>query len=302
MDNQTRYRISSVQDYLPLCFQPWWLDAVCGADRWGAALTDSYEPVRIIWPWFGTRRTGISVVVPPPFTSYGGPWVFGQSDTNAHKYTAQYRIISRLVAQLPKVWFFRQNLHPDLLHRLPLHWAGFRETTRYSYRLDSSPGLERLWLGFSPALRGHLRKAEAAVEIRRQDAAADVLWTLNAASWRRRGLPQPHRFEVFSRLHGALQQRDSSALWLAYCRATGAPWAALYVVYDSRTAGALFSGAAPAGRPFAALPALYWEAIQFAFQKKLQFDFEGSMHAGIERAFRSFNGRLTPYNQVQRWG
>ncbi len=303
MDNQTRYRIYSAQNYLPLCFQPWWLDAVCGADCWGAALSDaSYEPIRVVWPWFCTRRLGIPVVVPPPFTSYGGPWIFGRPGESAHKYTAQYPIVSRLAAQLPKVWFFRQNLHPDTAQQLPLHWAGFRETTRYSYRLDPRPGLEALLRGFSPALRGHLRKAEAVVEIRREDTAADVLWALNAASWRRQGLPQPQRFQVFKRLHAALQQRGGSALWLAYCRASGAPWAALYVVYDDRTAGALISGAASDGRPFAALPALYWEAIQFAFQKNLQFDFEGSMHAGIERAFRSFNGRLTPYGQIQRPG
>ena len=293
----------SAGDYLPLCFQPWWLDAVCGADRWGAALSDaSDEPIRVVWPWFRTWRLGIPVVLPPPFTSYGGPWIFGRLGESVHKYTAQYPIVSRLAAQLPKVWFFRQNLHPDLAQPLPLHWAGFRETTRYSYRLDPSPGLEDLWRGFSPALRGHLRKAEAAVEIRRADTAADVLWALNAASWRRQGLPQPQRFQVFKRLHDALQQRGSSVLWLAICRASGAPWAALYVVYDGRTAGALLSGAAPAARPFAALPALYWEAVQFAFQKKLQFDFEGSMHAGIERAFRSFNGRLTLYGQIRRPG
>jgi hypothetical protein len=303
MDNQTRYRICSARDYLPLCFQPWWLDAVCGPDGWGAVLADEPDdPIRVVWPWYRTRRLGIPVVVPPPFTSYGGPWIFGQSGESTHKYTAQYPIVSRLAARLPKVWFFRQNLHPDTALRLPLHWVGFRETTRYSYRLDPSSGLENLWRDFSPALRGHLRKAEMAVEIRRQDAAADVLWALNAASWRRHGLPQPQRFQVFKRLHGALQQRGCSALWLALCRATGAPWAALYVAYDGRTAGALISGAAPGGRPFAALPALYWEALQFAVQKNIQFDFEGSMHAGIERAFRSFNGRLTPYGQIQRPG
>lgn len=304
MSNQRNYRAFSERHDLPLCFQPWWLDAVCGHDNWGAAISDeSAERARAVWPWFLTKRMGLPVVLLPPFTSYGGPWLVAGNSGSSSKYTAEYKIYPQLIAQLPKVWFFRQNLHPNCRNWLPLHWAGFRETVRYTYRLHPDVGLDSVWEGFFPSLRSHLRKAERTVHISRNDAALDVLWTLNAASWRRQGLRQPHTLYTLRQLHQALQQRGHSALWLAHSMDDEQqPCAALYLVYDSRSAGVLITGADTAGRSAAALPALYWEALRFALQKGLVFDFEGSMHPGIERAFRAFNAHLTPYHQIYKWG
>lgn len=303
MSNQDRYRIFSEQHDLPPCFQPWWLDAVCGEERWDAAIADGPEArVRAVWPWYRTRRLGLPVVLSPPFTSYGGPWLVAGNSGSSSKYTAEYKIYTQLIAQLPKVLFFRQNLHPDRRNWLPLYWAGFRETVRYTYRLHPDTILDRLWMGFFPSLRSHLRKAEKMVYIGRDDTALDILWMLNAASWGRQGLRQPHSIHTLRKLHQALQQRGHSALWLAHCTGSQKPIAALYLVYDNHSAGVVITGAGEKGRATAALSALYCEAIRFAFEKGLVFDFEGSMHPGIERAFRAFNAHLTPYHQIYKWG
>ena len=45
---------------------------------------------------------------------------------------------------------------------------------------------------------------------------------------------------------------------------------------------------------------LIWEAIQRASADSQVFDFEGSMLRPVERFFRAFGGRQTPYPHVSR--
>jgi hypothetical protein len=238
---------------------------------------------------------GIPLVTMPPFTSYGGPWL--ASD----KYTAEYKIYTQLIAQLPKVLFFQQTMHPDRQQWLPLHWAGFRQSVRYTYRLHPETDLDAVWKGFFPSLRTHLRKAERMVQIVRADTAIDTLWSLNGKSWNRQGLQQPHIFQTFCNLHEALESRGHCALWLAVNKSSDIPLAALYLTFDGRSAGVLITGCSEEGRSVGALHALYWEAIRFALPQGMIFDFEGSMHPGIGEAFRAYNGALTPYNRIYRW-
>lgn len=302
MNVKRLYQVFSEQHYLPLQLQPWWLDAVCERGFWNAALAEGPPgQIRAVWPWFRTTRMGIPMVTLPPFTSYGGPWPANDDAANGSKYTAEYKIYAQLIEQLPNPVFFRQSMHPDRQNWLPLHWAGFRQSVRYTYRLQPTLGLENVWSNLFPSLRSHIRKAGRQVCAVRADSAIGALWALNAASWRRQGLRQPHDFQTFSKLHEALSGRNHSALWLAFGTDRPVPVAALYLIFDSRYAGVLLTGSDAGGRSAAALHALYWEAIRFSLSKGLVFDFEGSMHPGIERAFRAYNGVLTPYNRIYKW-
>ena len=82
--------------------------------------------------------------------------------------------------------------------------------------------------------------------------------------------------------------------------ASGHVHAVLYVVWDRNAAFHLLSGADPELRTSGAGSLLMWEAITRARAVTDVFDFEGSMLKPVERFFRAFGSRQTPYLRVSR--
>jgi hypothetical protein len=61
-------------------------------------------------------------------------------------------------------------------------------------------------------------------------------------------------------------------------------------------------GGDPALRNSGATSMVLWQAITFAATVTKRFDFEGSMLEPVERFFRAFGARQTPYFRVTRSG
>jgi hypothetical protein len=78
--------------------------------------------------------------------------------------------------------------------------------------------------------------------------------------------------------------------------------AVVWVVWDRQAAYYLLAGAEPDLRNSGASSLLAWEAIMRSREHTDVFDFHGSMRQPIERFFRSFGARQTPYLSVTRMG
>jgi hypothetical protein len=305
-EHKTRYADFCQTNDVPLHVQPWWLDAVCGAEAWDVCLAaDGGGAVLGVLPYFKTRRFGLTVVLQPPLTTYGGPWLRYPNNADLkpqRRYDFEKRVFDELLRQLPRSAFFQQNFHPDVQNWLPFHWAGFRQTTRYTYIFDDVSDLEKIRASFKNTLRTDLKKAERATEIQREDDAVELLFHLHQLSFLRKNRHPPYSFDIFQRLHAALNERGQSACFIARDRRSNAPHAGLYLVFDNRRANVLLTGNAPAFKTHSAVWGLFWEAMQFCSERDLSLDFEGSMERGIERGFRAFGARLTPYHQVWKAG
>lgn len=156
----------------------------------------------------------------------------------------------------------------------------------------------KLEKGLKNTLRSDLKKAADACDFVRDDNSWELVLALNRRSFERKKLRSPYDEAIFGRLHRALQERRQSAVFLARDKASGAPSAAVYLVFDEQEACLLLSGTAPEYKHQGAVYVLIFEALRFASERGLRFDFEGSMDEKIEHAFRSFGARLTPYFQV----
>ncbi|HUG62595.1 MAG TPA: GNAT family N-acetyltransferase, partial [Methylomirabilota bacterium] len=82
--------------------------------------------------------------------------------------------------------------------------------------------------------------------------------------------------------------------------AAGARHAGALVVWDSTAAYYLLGGGDPELRASGAASLLLWEAIRGAATTSDAFDFCGSMKRPIERFFRSFGARQTPFLEVTK--
>lgn len=290
---------------LPLCFQSFWLDALCGAEDWNACVaTDKGGAVTGVLPYYMRRRWGVLTLSQPPLTSYGGPWLFYPDNLEKRhsRYTFEKHVCETLIDQLPKAVFYRQNFHPDVQNWYPFYLRGFYQTTRYTYCLEPAGDLDACYRAFKSSVRANLRKMERSLYVRRADAQAEQVFGWYGAAMRRKGLRPPCDAERFARLHKALQQRGQSACWVAADQSSGHLQAGLYLVYDDQRASILLSALTDATISHGALHGLIWEAIQFAAQKKLLLDFEGSMDPGVEHLFRAFGGVMTPYFAVWKAG
>lgn len=298
--DKARYLDFCREHPVPLHLQPWWLDAVCTPDAWDVAVAGG--PLPGAWPWFRTRRWGLPVVQNPPLTAYAGPWLIGGDPSwPAYKrLSLTHRTLEKLIARLPGVLFFQQTFRPEIQFGLPFHWAGFRQTTRYTYRLPDTSDMPDLFAGMKNTLRTDLRHAEIQMEIVPEENPKP-LFDLNKQSFLRKNLRQPYAFDTFRRLHRALTERGQGQGFIAHDRERGNICAGLFLAFNARQAGVVLAGLDASCRRPGALHALYWHAIRFCSERRLSLDFEGSMNPGIEHVFRAFGGQRVPYQQVWRW-
>ncbi len=252
-------------------------------------------------PYYTSRRWGLKGIQLPPLTTHGGPWLCYPQDVDfkdVSRLSFEKKVMAELIRQLPRTVFFKQNFRPEITNWLPFYWAGFRQTTRYTYIFGELNDLEKITTGFKDTLRSDLKKAELCTELRRDDEAWPTVFALNKRSFQSKGRRQPYPLAAFKNLHFALNQRNQSACFVAYDKTSGKPSAGLYLVFDERQAAVLLTGTEPAFKSQCAIYSLFMEAIRFCSERELSLDFEGSMDKNIEHTFRAFGARLVPYFQV----
>ena len=118
-------------------------------------------------------------------------------------------------------------------------------------------------------------------------------------TYARQGIATPHSLAELERLDAACRARGAGAMLFARDEA-GRVHAVVWVVWDRCAAYYLLAGADPDLRNSGAGNLLVWEAIMCASAVTDVFDFHGSMLAPVERFFRAFGARQTPYLRVSR--
>ena len=95
------------------------------------------------------------------------------------------------------------------------------------------------------------------------------------------------------------RQRNQGDIWGGY-DANGQLHAAVFIVWQENSAYYLAGGGNPALRQSGAHSLVMWKAMQEIAAFTDHFDFEGSMIPGVERFFREFGARQTPYFAISK--
>lgn len=300
-DPKEIYARLALKESFPFQGQPWWLDAVCGQEGWGAAIAFDDQGIPIGALPFGKiagkRLPGIKM---PSFSSYHFVWLQDMNATrNVSKYHWEHRILNNLAAQIPNTWVVDQQFVPSFSNGLPFASAGFRLQVRYTYQIDPNQAIDQLWQNMESASRNLIRKAKGLVRIS-TDATPAELFGIIELSYTRKGKKCPFRFEDLMAMDALLEARKLRTIYKATDE-KGNIHAVCYAVWDTGMAHGLLSGLHPDHRQSGALYRIYWHAIKDAVKRNIGFDFEGSMHPPVERVFRSFGARRVPYLRVVRY-
>ena len=281
----------------PIFHQPWWLDAVAPG-RWDAATVDRGGRTVAALPFVVRGPRWLRVLSQPPLTPFLGPWIAREEGA---KYTTslgdQMELQAELEAKLPAASAFHQSFSSTVVNCLPFIWAGYRAEVRYTYQLTDLTSEEALWEGLAGNIRREIRKARRQLEVR-EATDVDRFYDVWAKTFARQGAAAPDRARL-ERIDAACAERDARLMLFA-CDEAERVHAVAYVVWDRGTAYYLMGGGDPQLRTSGASSLLVWEAIRRARAGSQVFDFEGSMLRPVERFFRAFGGRQTPYLHVSR--
>ncbi|KFN48875.1 GNAT family N-acetyltransferase [Arenimonas composti] len=298
---KARYReFCATETRIPLFSRPWWLDAVAGADGWQVSLVEKGGQVLATMPYVYRKRAGFRLVKHAPLTSWLGPWFAETGGKPATRLGNEHELIAELYAQLLPYDYLQQQWGPHAGNWLPLHWAGFRQTTRYTYVLPSLADRDALWAGLQENVRREVRKAQSRAGLVIDPAPTiDEMIRLATLTYARQGRPLPYSGDFLRRLDAACVANDARSIVIAR-DGEGRAHAGVYIVRDDHCAYYLVGGGDPELRKSGATSLCMWSAIVEASEKVQRFDFEGSMVAPIERFFRGFGAVQTPYFRVSR--
>jgi hypothetical protein len=281
---------------LPLFFESWWLDIVCGGtENWTAILGKRGEETIGIWPIFLKKKWGSNFVAMPPLGRFFGPFfsekIRGQED----------RFMKEMIEKLPKLAAFEQDFYYSTQNWLPFFWKKFRQTTRYSYKISMINGLETAFQNIDADYRNNkIRKAEKIVSLRTNLSLADF-WRVHEKSFERAGEKLAFDFLLLEKLDAALEKNGRRQLFFAVDSDENIHSVA-YLIWDKRAAYLLLAGDDPQFRASGAGIWLIWQILQFTYNTLniKELDFLGSMIQPIARVRRQFGATPQPYFRVQK--
>lgn len=275
--------------------EPWWLDAVAPGD-WSEVRIEKDGSTIARWPFVARSRFGITVLADAPGAKLLGPWISPGSGKYTTRLSRRQQLLDQLVDLLPTYAVLTQNFHYNHTDWLPLYWRGFRQTTRYSYRLPDLSDLTAIWKEMRENIRREIRKAERQLAVDR-DADVETLEVQLGKTCGRQGRQPGLSAGFLQRVYNAARGRDQGKVYAAV-DSGGRVHASIFVVWNRQSAFYLLGGGDPELRTSGAHSLLLWDAIKDLSGETDAFDFEGSMVRPVERFFRAFGGKQTPYFQI----
>ncbi|MBT3544189.1 MAG: GNAT family N-acetyltransferase, partial [Saprospiraceae bacterium] len=284
------YRLYSKRNVkLPLFHQPWWLDALASANgsSWDVALSRSNDGnIIAAWPYFSGLKLGMNISLSPVLGSYLGIWIDYPEENWKEETRQSYQnnIVKDLLPQLPEFYLMKQNFTPTFDNWKELYWAGYDQTTYYTYVLDNIKDHESVFAGFKSNLRNSIKKLGYTFSI---GATNDLVafYEINKKSWSVQDGKIPYTLDYLQKLDDALINNGNRYIRLIK-DANNNIVAGAYIVRDNHTAYNLMLGTDPNHRHSRAAEILLWDVIQEMSQYVDRFDFEGSMIEGVSQFFK----------------
>lgn len=300
MTAKEKYRIlSETEESIPLFSRSWWLDTVCGTSGWDVILIEEKGRIVAALPLYTPLRHVVSM---PSYTQTMGPWFCPEASDV--KYTTllgkKQTLCKKIIDELKGYSSFYQLFPYTFIDWLPFYWAGYRQTTRYTYILQPIADKALLWENMAANIRRNILKAKEKYHISvRKGIDTDAFFNVVRATYRRQRQSPPKDLAMLEQLIKISRQRNQGDLWGGYDKA-GRLHAAVFVVWQTHSAYYIAGGGDPAHRESGAHCLVLWEAIQYVSQYTSIFDFEGSMLPGVERFFREFGGKQMPFFTITK--
>jgi len=241
------------------------------------------------------------VVTMPHYTQTMGIWFDAAPADMKYASLLEHRqaICHYFMEKLKQYRSFYQHFSHTFTDWLPFYWAGYSQTTRYTYILHDIKRSDKILEEMCQQSRRNINAAKhAEITVRSGVDATDFLQIV-AKTFERQHQKNKQRADILQRIIDAARARGQGEIFGGYDKA-GHLHAAAFIVWQESAAYYISGGGNPTFRSSGAHSLVMWEAIQFVSKFTDTFDFEGSMLSGVERFFREFGAIQTPYFLITR--
>lgn len=249
-------------------------------------------------PLFYKKKLGINFSMVSTLTQTWGVLFEPMESKEARASARKLKIQNCLINELSKQRFFMQSFSVNYDNWLAFFWAGYKQTTRYTYIINNTKNSDEVWSNFLPNVRKNIRKAER-LGVNIQVCSPEIALELFQKTQDRQGRKMSYSSEYFMSLYNVTKSNQSGECYAAIDE-KGRVHAATFFVWDSKRAYYLIGGGDPELRNSGAASLLIFELIKLAGIKGKIFDFEGSMVPAIEKFFRAFGATPMPYYFITR--
>lgn len=272
-----KYSILINSDNLPVYLQPWYLDVVCGVNKWTVIeLLNTNNTVDAIWVSNTSKKMGLSYDLQAQLTPYSGLHVLENnvSHTNIKKLLSyvkgEYRFISA-------------DLHYD-------NNQYFTELTarRTTYIIPSN-SQDVAWQSMKSDYRRKIKKAKVLYAVK--EISFDKFWHLLATSFTLKNKPNPFPRALTEQLFKACLKNKSLILLGAFDSEDQLVGVASFLKDNIYT---FYMGGGNIDKDNS-MYLLLWQGIEQCMKDGLSFDFEGSSIPSIAQFFKGFGGNKKYY-------
>lgn len=303
MDSKEKYRLfcDRESNKIPIFSKDWWLDSVCGKDNWDVVIVEKAGEIVASMPIYIRKKMGMRYVTQPKLTQNSGVYIKYPND---QKYVTRLNwekeLMNKIICQLHdlKLIYFNQSFHYSVKNWLPFYWAGFEQTTYYTYVLEGISDTEKIYANMDSKLKNLIRKAEKTVQIY-EDMEIEFFYSLVKKTFLRQGLEVPYSLDFLKNLDANCARHECRKIFYAKDQ-NDKIHAAIYCIWDGMSAYYLIGGSDYEFRNSQANSALLYYAIQYFSRFLDKFDFEGSMIETIESHFRQFGALQKTYFNINK--
>lgn len=300
MNSKEKYVYFCREEPIPVFSQPWWLDIVCGKDNWSVILVERENGIIASFPYylfFG--RFGMKKIGMPMLTQKMGPYIkYPKGQKYEAKLAYEKSIVNDIVSQLPSVDHINVQFDTSVTNWLPWFWCGFEQTTRYSYRIPYQENFQNIVNEFSKKNRQLYRRGNDSIKIVHDLSVSDFYKTC-CKTFERQGILVPYSLELLSKIFFACKQRGCGMPFFAIDDDKNIH-SVSFEIWDDTTMYSLIGGGDPKLRNNGEKNLIFFNAIRLAMEKKIDFDFEGSMIEPIENFYRAFGAIQYPYFRIYK--
>lgn len=287
--------------YVPIYSQPWWMDAVCGAEHWDVWLHESGGGADAAMAYYLEEREHGLYITKAPLTQNNGisfQYPEGQGAVGRAKF--EEKIIRAAMEHVDSLGIavYEQQYQTSFANWLPFSWCGCKALPRYTYCIADTSDLDTVWAGLTSSYRKNIKKGRrnCTVEVCEDPV---LLYDEHAKVFARQGLPVPFDRNLWSRLWESTRANGVARALVARAEDGGVA-SLLFLVWDERRLYHLLGGTMPGYNGLETYNALTWEGIELAHEKGLAYDFEGSMIERISKSFREFGGEPQLYFRIRK--
>jgi len=300
MTSNQKYReFCNKEESMPIFVKDWWLDAVCGEKNWDVILIEKDGEIIASMPYFKKRMIIFDIITMPKLTQTMGIYIkYPKNQSYVKKLSYEKEVVTEIISKLPRFHIFFQKFNYSLTNWLPFYWAGFKQTTNYTYVIENLSNLDTVFFNFKKNTKGNIKRAQKTLTVISNDDFRKF-YEINKYTFKKKGVEVPYSLKYADLIDKACSKRNCRKIFFAVDK-NKEYQAAIYVIWDKNSMYYLMGGTNPNNENQGANSLLVWEAIKFASTVTNKFDFEGSMIESVEKYFRTFGSIQKPYFKITK--